>query len=140
MKNNCFIWAVSIMVFQLAFAGQPAYRTIGTIHRDHPEINSLIPEDAVIEVVAEGFDWSEGPVWIKDRDCLLFNDIPQNTTYEWSELKGPTVFLRPAGYAVGENPPGRELGCNGMFVHPVSQQLVLCDHGNRCIEILNREN
>jgi gluconolactonase len=140
MKNICFKAAVSLTAIQFAFAGHPVIRTIGTIYRDHPEISRLIPEDAVIEVVAEGFDWSEGPVWIKDRDCLLFNDIPQNTTYEWSEQNGLTVFLRPAGYALGENPPGRELGCNGMFIHPVSQQLVLCDHGNRCIDALNQKN
>jgi gluconolactonase len=140
MKKISFICAICLVVLNLAALGQPPVKTIGTIHRDYPEINHLIPDNAVIEVVAETFDWSEGPVWIKDMDCLLFNDIPQNTIYEWSEQKGLTVFLRPAGYALGENPPGKELGCNGMFVNPVTLQLVLCDHGNRCIAVLNQTN
>ncbi|MCB0316054.1 MAG: SMP-30/gluconolactonase/LRE family protein, partial [Calditrichaeota bacterium] len=55
----------------------------------------------------------------------------QNTTYRWREQDGLTIFLRPAGYALGSNPPGAELGSNGLFVHPQTGQLVMCDHGNR---------
>ena len=50
------------MIFNLSFAGGMADKTIGVIHRDDPAINRLIPENAVIEVLAEGLDWSEGPV------------------------------------------------------------------------------
>ena len=96
-------YMLTSMVFLLinaAIAGEPQSTTIGTIHRDTPEVDRLIPEGAVIEVLAEGFDWSEGPVWIKDGGYLLFNDIPQNTTYRWREQDGLTIFLRPAGYAL----------------------------------------
>ena len=140
MKNIILFFVIYLTIIQIPFAGGQAYKTIGTIHRDSPEINSLIPEDAVIEVLADGFDWSEGPVWIKDGGYLLFNDIPQNTTYKWSQQDGLTVFIRPAGYALGDNPPGTELGCNGLFVHPITNQLVMCDHGNRCIAVLNQRN
>ena len=136
-------YMLTSMVFLLinaAIAGEPQSTTIGTIHRDTPEVDRLIPEGAVIEVLAEGFDWSEGPVWIKDGGYLLFNDIPQNTTYRWREQDGLTIFLRPAGYALGSNPPGAELGSNGLFVHPQTGQLVMCDHGNRCLTVLNRDN
>lgn len=115
-------------------------KTVGAIERKSPAINSLIPEGAVVEVLAEGFDWSEGPVWIQDGGYLLFNDIPQNTLYRWDEQNKLTIFLRPAGYAVGSNPPGRELGSNGLFVHPISKQVIMCDHGNRCISQLNMSN
>lgn len=140
MKKIILNLVICLIVINVSFAGEQALKTIGTIYRDNPEINNLIPENAVIEVLAEGFDWSEGPVWIKDSGYLLFNDIPQNTVYEWSEQKGLTIFLRPAGYALGVNPPGRELGCNGMFINPMTGQLVLCDHGNRCIAVLNQKN
>ena len=136
MKNSILFLAIYLTIVKVPFAGGQAYKTIGTVHRDSPEINGLIPEDAVIEVLAEGFDWSEGPVWIKDGGYLLFNDIPQNTTYKWNQQDGLTVFIRPAGYALGNNPPGTELGCNGLFVHPITNQLVMCDHGNRCIAVL----
>jgi gluconolactonase len=138
MKNVLLTFIISF-IFNLSFAGESAHKIIGTIHRDNTEINMLIPENSEIEVLAEGLDWSEGPVWIKDGNYLLFNDIPQNTTYKWDEQVGLSVFLRPAGYALGDNPPGRELGCNGMFVNPLTGQVVLCDHGNRCIAVLNKK-
>jgi gluconolactonase len=46
--------------------------------------------------------------------------------------------LRPAGYA-GENPPGIELGANGLALS-AGGDLVMCDHGNRCISRLNAQN
>jgi gluconolactonase len=53
--------------------------TIGGIDRKDPRIDELIPKDAKIEVVAEGFKWTEGPVWVKDGGGhLLFTDIPNN--------------------------------------------------------------
>lgn len=62
MKNIILFFAIYLTIIKVPFAGGQAYKTIGTVHRDSPEINSLILEDAVIEVLAEGFDWSEGPV------------------------------------------------------------------------------
>ncbi len=121
-----------------AAAAEP--KTVGRIERLSPALDALLPQNAVIEVLAGGFDWSEGPVWIKDGGFLLFNDIPQNICWRWDEAQGLSVYLRPAGYALGDNPPGRELGCNGLFVHPVDGRLVLCDHGNRCIAALNPAN
>ncbi|MEJ2194802.1 MAG: hypothetical protein P8X73_08095, partial [Ignavibacteriaceae bacterium] len=85
MRRSIIIEFVFFLLsINISFAGEPMTKTLGTIHRDTPEINNLIPEDAVIELLAEGFDWSEGPVWIKDGGYVLFNDIPQNTTYKWS--------------------------------------------------------
>jgi gluconolactonase len=140
-KHNILIISTILgLSTMLVFAQENTFNTIGSIHRDDGMINKLIPEDAIVEVLAEGFDWSEGPVWIKDGGYLLFNDIPQNTTFQWNEKNGLNVYLRPAGYAMGDNPPGNELGSNGLFVHPITGQLVFCDHGNRCIAVLNQDN
>jgi gluconolactonase len=46
--------------------------------------------------------------------------------------------LRPAGYT-GEDPPGIELGANGLILSPEGH-LVMCDHGNRCVSQLNSQN
>ncbi len=61
-----------------------------------PAIDSLIPSDAVIEVLANGFDWAEGPVWIEDGEYLLFSDIPPNRIYRWKEGEGHDVWLEPS--------------------------------------------
>lgn len=69
-------------------SGEAPVQTIGSIERLDPAIDSLIPPDAVIEVLADGFDWSEGPVWIEDGEYLLFSDVPQNRIYLWKEGTG----------------------------------------------------
>src|SRR5262245_26563423 len=73
----------------------------GTIERKDPRFDKLIPKDAIIENLADGFDWAEGPVWVKDKDggYLLFSDIPKNTVWKWQEGKGISLFLKPSGYS-----------------------------------------
>jgi len=117
-------------------ADQAVY--IGKIERIDPRLDALIPIDARPELLADGFDWTEGPVWRRQGGYLLFNDIPANTLYQWSEAEGLRVFLRPAGFA-GSNPPGRELGANGLEFD-VDGRLILCDHGNRSVSRLDETN
>jgi gluconolactonase len=121
------------------YGQQSAQKTIGTIHHHNPLADALIPKDTRIEVLAQGFEWSEGPVWVKKGGYLLFNDIPQNTTWKWHETQGLSIFLRPAGYAIGTQPPGKELGSNGLAVHPQTGRIIFCDHGNRCLAELDQE-
>src|SRR5438067_455612 len=49
------------------------YPTLGTIERADKRLDALIPKDARVEQIAEGFDWSEGPVWEPKRQVLLFS-------------------------------------------------------------------
>lgn len=105
------------------------------IERLDPAIDALIPANARIERLADGFHWTEGPLWRRDKGDLLFSDIPRNTIYRWKEGEGVSVFMRPAGYS-GANPPGRELGTNGLTLDPQGR-LVVADHGNRMIARIN---
>jgi len=109
--------------------------TVGQIERLDPALDALIAPDAKIEQLATGFDWSEGPVWRASGRYLLFSDIPKNTIYKWQDSTGLSVFLRPAGYT-GDNPPGRELGSNGLTLD-ANDSLVMADHGNRQVARLN---
>ena len=61
---------------------------------------------ARVERIAEGFDWSEGPVWDRRGGFLLFSDVPLNTVFKWQEGKGVSVFLKPSGYT-GTDPARR---------------------------------
>ena len=105
------------------------YKTIGTIERADAALDSIVSNDAKIEVIAEGFDWSEGPLWIESEKMLLFSDVPQNTVYKWTEEKGKEVYLTPSGYTDSIK-RGGEMGSNGLTVDP-NGNLVLCQHGNR---------
>ena len=111
---------------------------IGRIERLDPAFDALVPRDARLEKLADGFAWTEGPVWRKTGGYLLFSDIPNNTIVRWKEGQGISVFLRPAGYA-GPTPLGRELGSNGL-TFDTRDNLVMADHGNRQIARLNDSN
>jgi gluconolactonase len=125
-------WAVALVAgASAAQEGASQSRpTLGTIERFDPRFDKLIPPGARIERLAEGFDWSEGPVWIAREKALLFSDVPQNVVYKWTEgLSKPDVFLRPSGYT-GPTPRGGEPGSNGLVLDPKGN-LVLCQHGDR---------
>jgi gluconolactonase len=117
--------------------GCPApYRRIGSIRRDDEALDRLIDPGAAIEVLAEGFVWSEGPVWIEDGACLLLSDVPGNVMYRWSEGDGLSVFLDPSGHPGPDTSGFAEPGSNGLI--PGSPGTILmCDHGNRAVASLD---
>ena len=105
------------------------YKTIGNIERFDPALDNIISANAKIEVIAEGFDWSEGPLWIEKHNMLLFCDIPPNTIYKWTEEKGKEVYLTPSGYTDSVK-RGGEVGSNGLILDK-DGNLVMCQHGDR---------
>lgn len=109
----------------------PPNPTMGTIERKDARFDRLIPKDAVIEQLAKGFIWAEGPVWIPKGNYLLFSDTRQNTVFQWSESGGVRSFLKPSGYT-GQTPRDGEPGSNGLLLDPAGN-LVLCQHGDRRI-------
>ena len=109
---------------------------LGNIQRFDPALDAIVPADWRIEKLAEGFMWSEGPVWIASGNYLLFDDVPGNTMYRWSEKDGLSVFLKPSGYAGTDPTIFAEPGSNGLF--PDSEHTILmADHGNRQVARLD---
>lgn len=133
---------ILILVFSFiaASAAEPVSnnKNFGRIVRLDPRIDKLIPEDASLEKIADGFSWVEGPVWVSDGQYLLFSDIPNNSVYKWIDGEGVSLFLRPSGYA-GKTPfTGKEPGSNGLTIDPQGR-LVLCEHGDRRISRLEAD-
>lgn len=110
------------------------FPTLGRIIRDDPRLDRLLSQDAKIEVLASGFEWSEGPVWIKDGGYLLFSDIPRNSVMKWKPGVGVSLFMKPSGYT-GVADYGMEPGSNGLLLDPQGR-LVFCEHGDRRISRL----
>jgi len=109
--------------------------TTGEIERLDPALDALIDPDAKIEVLADGFDWSEGPVWLPSEQCVVFSDVPTNKVYRWHEKEGLSVYLHPSGRTAGER-TNHEQGSNGLALDNQGR-LLLCQHGNRCVSRLN---
>ena len=76
--------------------------------------------NAPLEELATGFRWIEGPVWMGDAGCLLFQDLPNNRTMRWIEGLGTSVYRAPSDYANGQT-RDRE------------GRLVSCSHRGRCL-------
>ena len=135
MKTVPGIFLTCAMVLACSRPGlgdeKKSFPAIGSIQRLDPRFDKLIPRDAVLEKLAEGFEWAEGPVWIRDGGYLLFSDIPNNSVMKWKEGHGVSLFLRPAGYT-GKDPRGGESGSNGLLLD-ARGRLILCQHGDRRI-------
>jgi gluconolactonase len=134
MTKRLAVLALCLSAAPLAAQRTNNFPSIGRVIREDPRIDKLIPSDARIEVVASGFEWCEGPLWVKDGGYLLFSDIPRNSIMKWQEKEGVTLFMKPSGYT-GVVDYGREPGSNGLLLDPKGR-LVLCEHGDRRISRL----
>jgi gluconolactonase len=114
---------------------------IGTIERLDPRFDKLVPKDAQLEKIAEGFIWTEGAVWFKPQKCLLFSDIPNNVVIKWKEGEGTSKFVEPSGYT-GTKPrggkAGDEPGSNGLYLD-AQGRLNLCEHGDRRVTRIEKD-
>jgi gluconolactonase len=85
-----------------------------------PRFRRYILDNASLEVLATRFRWVEGPVWMGDADCLLFQDLPNDRTLRWSEGQGVSVYRAPSRYANGQTRDDQG-------------RLIACSHRDRCL-------
>jgi gluconolactonase len=85
-----------------------------------PRFARYVLGNAALETLATGFRWIEGPVWMGDANCLLFQDIPNDRTMRWIEGLGASVYRAPSHYANGQT-RDRE------------GRLIACSHRKRCL-------
>ncbi len=111
------------------------YPKTGFVQQLDPALDLIIATGEQPEILAEGFDWSEGPLWLPDQEMLIFSDIPKNSIYQWSETDGLKLYLKPSGYTDTVS-RGGETGSNGLLLNQ-DGQLILCQHGDRRIARMN---
>src|ERR1700733_9622056 len=85
-----------------------------------PRFAHYILSNAALETLATGFRWIEGPVWMGDANCLLFQDIPNDRTMRWIEGQGVSVYRAPSFYANGQT-------------RDRQGRLISCSHRERCL-------
>jgi gluconolactonase len=99
-----------------------------SIEKVDAALDAIVPADAQVEKLANGFAFTEGPIWF-DAGYLLFSDIPSNTMHKWTPDGKVTLFRKPSGYALNDAPAGAFIGSNGM-TRDHQGRLVVCEHGN----------
>ncbi len=117
------------LLFSINTNSQQNY--VGSLEILSDEFKNYISTDSRIEILAEGFNWSEGPVWSEKINALLFSDIPNNIIYKWSEANDLEIFLNDIGYS-GIVPNSKKGGTNGLTIDSKGN-LIICMHGDRRI-------
>src|SRR6266704_1535597 len=109
----------------------PSEVNVEVVRKD-PAIDAIVPPNAKIFKLAEGFKFTEGPVWDQKGGFLLFSDPNNNTIYKYSpEGNGTlTVFREKSGYEGADIAEYGQPGSNGLTFDREGR-LTINQHGNR---------
>jgi gluconolactonase len=110
--------------------------TSARVIRKDAALDAIVPPDLQIEKLAEGFLFTEGPVWAPDG-YLLFSDPNANTIYRWSDEDGLSVYRTKSGYTGVDIGEYRQPGSNGLAIDP-GGRLTINEHGNRRVTRLEK--
>jgi gluconolactonase len=107
------------------------------VERKDPAIDAIVPADLEVEKLAEGFQFTEGPVW-HPAGYLLFSDPNTNTIYRWSPDNQLAVFRANSGYSGTDIAEHRQPGSNGLTLDRQGR-LTIDEHGNRRVTRLEAD-
>jgi gluconolactonase len=99
-------------------------------------LDAILPPSAQIEKIAAGFQFTEGPLYIR-AGYLLFSDIPGNVIRKWTPDGRVVDFRRPSGYDAADAPRGAFIGSNGLAADRQGR-ILICEHGNRRVTRLEK--
>ena len=69
------------------------FQKVGEIQRLDKQLDEVISPNAVIEVLSTGHEWSEGPIWYKKEQKLIYTDVGHQKIYQWTEKDSVTLYL-----------------------------------------------
>ncbi len=103
---------------------------IGHLEQIEKSFESVVAPDAKVEKLADGFQFTEGPVWHPDG-FLLFSDPNTNVIYRYEPLtRNVSVYMTKSGYTGFDIGKYHQPGSNGLALD-VEGRLIVCQHGNR---------
>jgi gluconolactonase len=100
------------------------------VARLDPAIDEIVPRNPKIHKLAEGFKFTEGPVWVRDGGYLLFSDPNSNIIYKYKPDGQLSVFREKSGYEGADIAEYGQPGSNGLALDPQGR-LTINQHGNR---------
>ena len=131
-----FIWVRSATLDFYKPGAPSGSTTLAQVTRLDPALDAIVPRDAKIEKLAEGFLFTEGPIWVPDG-YLLFSDPNTNTIYRWSDNDGLSVFRTKSGYTGVDVGEYGQPGSNGLTLDREGR-LTINEHGNRRVTRLEK--
>jgi gluconolactonase len=125
-----FVWVRSATLdfYAKGRLGRKA-ETKAEVKRADPALDAIVPQGLMIEKLADGFIFTEGPVWVPDG-YLLFSDPNANTIYRWTPDGQVSVFRTKSGYAGVDVAEYGQPGSNGITLDP-DGRITIDEHGNR---------
>ncbi len=104
-----------------------------------PGIDAMVPPNPKIHKLAEGFQFTEGPIWVGSGGYLLFSDPNANRIYRYSAASGElSVFREKSGYDAPDIAEYGQPGSNGMTLDPQGR-LTIDQHGNHRVIRVERD-
>ena len=132
MIPDNYIWVRNAVVdfYKEGIPVNASWKDIGKIYVLDESLNTIIPAGAKIEKVADGFSFTEGPVWHPDG-YLLFSDPNTNTIYRYNpQNHNVTVYMSHSGYTGPDIGEYGQPGSNGLTIDKEGR-LIIDQHGNR---------
>ncbi len=118
-------------------SGPPGEVNVEIIRLD-PALDEIVPPNPKIFKLAEGFKFTEGPVWIRDGGYLLFSDPNNNTIYKYIPDGRLSVFREKSGYTGADIAEYGQPGSNGLTIDKEGR-LTINEHGNRRVTRLEKD-
>ena len=133
-----FIWAKSATLdFYKPGHGSGIQPVETKIIRRDPTLDTIILPDTKIEKLAGGFQFTEGPVWVREGGYLLFSDPNNNLIYRWSEDDGVSIYRTHSGYSGTDIGEYGQPGSNGLTLDALGR-VTINEHGNRRVARLEK--
>ncbi|HYF33032.1 MAG TPA: SMP-30/gluconolactonase/LRE family protein [Chitinophagaceae bacterium] len=127
-----YIWVRNAVVdfYENGLPVNAAWQNTGKVHFIDTALENVIQPGTTIEKVAEGFSFTEGPVWHPDGH-LLFSDPNTNTIYSYNPLNhNVVVYMSHSGYTGSDIGQYGQPGSNGLTIDREGR-LIINQHGNR---------
>lgn len=126
-----YIWVRNAVVdFYKAQPANEAWKDIGKLYTIDRQLDQIISPGTRVEKLADGFSFTEGPVW-HPGGFLLFSDPNTNTIYRYDPLsKNVSVYMSHSGYTGPDIGEYGQPGSNGLAIDKEGR-LLIDQHGNR---------
>lgn len=126
-----YIWIRSCTLdFYETYPAKTGWQSLGQVVMIDEEFGEAIDPEVRIEKLADGFQFTEGPVWHPDG-FLLFSDPNANVIYRYDPAtRNVSVYITKSGYSGIDIGEFHQPGSNGLAIDPEGRLLV-CQHGNR---------